>query len=147
MRKLKTIILSLFLMTASAFMTGCNCFGGGDDNSLTIVQDTDISIECIDFKLEGETSKTPLPSTHPESGNINITCNKTDTFTIQYTLSPENVTTTTVSWEIVDIEGEDVVSLAGDEKVYSYSRKYKEQVTFKASNKGKATITFESQEP
>ena len=128
MRKLKTIILSLVLMTASAFMTGCTCFGGGDDE-LTVVQDTGISIECVELKYGGkDDDKAPaskLPVTDKESGNIIINCNRNDTFTIRYTLSPENVTTTTVTW---DIDNDSVVAPEKKETGTSYSKTYQEDI-------------------
>lgn len=124
MKKVKTLLVALFLIMASAFINACTCM----DATITQVYETGISIRC--------TTDTVEATKNEETGELNIKCYKNDRFTIEYTLTPPGVTTTQVDWEFEDNSG--ILSAP----TFTYSKSATESITFTANNKGSTVITF-----
>lgn len=128
MKKAKMFITGIIMVLASAFMSACSCSEG----EFSPIAETGISIRCVNpsenIKCEKEEN----------SGYLTIECYKGDRFTIEYTLTPSNVTTTQVDWEFSDNSG--VLSTS----TFSYSKGAVESVSFTAKNVGSTVITFKT---
>ncbi len=124
MRKVKTLLTTLFVMLVSVFVSACTC----TEAEIVQVLETGISIRC--------TTETINSSLNEESGDLTIMCHKGDEFTIEYTLTPANATTTRVDWEFTDNKG----TLGASS--FSYSKSTVESVTFTANNVGSTDIIF-----
>lgn len=130
MKKVKTVIISLLIAFASSFVTACSCTTGGSDGPVDQVLETAIAIECTSSNVDVTKVE--------ESGYLKIECLIGDKFTINYTLSPDNATTTRVNWDYVG--SDDILSCDRN----TYSQTVSEPVTFVAKNVGYTTIQFES---
>ena len=127
MRKLKTILLSLIIFVACSFATACSC--SGDDGEKNEILASKIAIECV---TEGITSKVD------ENGLLSIECNKGDVFYIQYTITPDTVTSASVIWNW-DKDG--IIKSS----VNDMSASAVEKVLFRAENRGETNLTFETE--
>lgn len=135
MKKVKTILGSLFVMLASVLISACSC--SGSDAPVSHVYVKDISIRCLEEQDDNKVTH----SINENSGVINLTCHLYDTFRIEYTLSPSETTTTQVNWSY---SVPDLVSEV-DGRTYRANSAI-EVVEFKAirrsSNNKTTTITF-----
>lgn len=133
MKKVKTIITSLFIILASALMTACSCAGAGSTNPEDIIHvyETGISISSTFPGVQKD-----------DDGFLHIDCRLNDEIKITYELTPLNVTTTQVQWDI--IKGDDIITCKSTVDTYSQSRTH--TVTFAANrNKtGQAEILFKT---
>ena len=129
MKKVKTLLMSLLILTATAFVSACSCSSSGDPNA-PVVPEKEITISCEEY-----TGSNVNVIYDPVSKELDIKCNSGDTLYIQYLLSPEDATTTTVNWDVSDTS---VISC----DTYTYSKTISEKVEFVAGQKGSATITF-----
>ena len=129
MKKVKTLVISLLIAFASSFMTACSC-STGSDAPVEQVLEQSIAIECTSSNVE--------VTKHEETGYLTIKCHKGSKFTIKYTLTPDNVTTTRVNW---DYKGADDI-LSCDRNTYSQTSS--EPVTFTARNVGNTVVEFVS---
>ena len=126
MKKVKTLIASLAIILATAFMSACSC--GGDNSSDPIIPVTSITITS-DFS--GATQD-------EESKYLNIRCSVNQEFKITYHLNPENTTRTQVDWGFVGSDG----VVASKNNRYTYSQSANETVTFVAKRVGNPLIIF-----
>ena len=127
MKKVKTILTSLIIILATAFMTACSCGGDGDDAG-----------EIIPVSTISITSDFAGAERDEETGYLTIQCTQNDTFNITYTLNPSNTTRTQVDWSFVG--GDDIVRTV--KNYYSYSQDYYHTVNFKAKSVGTTIIRF-----
>lgn len=123
MKKVKIFLTAIIMTLASALITACSC----SETEFTPVYETDIGIEC--------TTPSVYSLLDDESGNLTIKCYKGERFTIRYTLSPSNATTTQVDW---DFSRAGVLTCSTN----SYSKGTVESITFTAFGKGETVITF-----
>ena len=132
MKKVKTVITSLLILFASAFMTACSCGGTGSVNPGDIVHvyETGISISSDHTGAEKD----------EESGYLTIRVHLNDEFKITYDLSPLNVTTTQVDWEF--LKNDDIV--VPKNNLYSYSQDRTHTITFKAKKVGNTELQFKT---
>lgn len=126
MKKAKMFITGIIMVLASAFMSACSCSSG----EFSPVAETGISIRCVNPSENIKYEK------DENSGYLTIECYKGDRFSLEYTLTPSNVTTTQVDWEFSDNSG--VLSTS----TFSYSKGAVETVSFTAKNVGSTVITF-----
>lgn len=127
MKKVKTILTSLIIILATAFMTACSCGGNDDGNTVTIPVST-ISISSNFAGAERD----------EETGFLTIKCTRNSEFDITYSLAPDNTTRTQVDWSFVGAD--DVV--VSKRNYYSYSQGTTHTVTFVARKVGTTTIKF-----
>lgn len=133
MKKVKTIITSLLIILASALMTACSCAGAGTTNP----------DEIIHVYATGISISSTFPGVKKDDdGFLHIDCRLNDEIKITYELTPTNVTTTQVQWDIV--EGDDIITCKSTVDTYSNSRTH--TVTFVANrNKiGETEIVFKT---
>lgn len=128
MKKAKIFITGIIMVLATAFMSACSCSEG----EFSPIAETGISIRCVNPSENIKCEK------DENSGYLTIECYKGDRFTIEYTLTPSNVTTTQVDWEFSDNSG--VLSTS----TFSYSKGAVESVSFTAKNVGSTVITFKT---
>lgn len=89
MKKFKTILASLFMILATAFVSACSC---GGDGTGVVVFEQDIDIRCVTENVNPEKDK--------ESGIVTVHAHLGDTFGIEYNISPNDVTYTEVNWSM-----------------------------------------------
>ena len=133
MKNVKTIISSLIILLASAFMTACSCSTGAgnvDPGSIIHVYETGIDITCD----HQSTVK------NEETGYLTIRVHQNEEFKITYDLSPLNVTTTQVDWNFVT--NDDVV--ASKNNSYSYAQSKTHTITFVAKKIGNTRLQFKT---
>lgn len=123
MKKVKVFLTAIIMVVASAVITACSC----SETEFTPVYETGISIRCTTGGVES--------SLDEESGEVTIWCHRGDRFTIEYTLTPADATSTQVDWEF----SKDGPLSAS---TFSYSKGVVEQVTFTAKGKGETDIIF-----
>lgn len=124
MKKVKTIVTSLLIFFATAFMSACSC---GGQAPVDQVYETGITIKCLSENITNTLDE--------ESGLLTISCHRGDEFVIEYTLTPSNATTTQVDWEF---NKDGIV----DSRTYTRSQSTVESITFNARSKGEVTLTF-----
>ncbi len=127
MKKVKTIITALIIIFATAFVSACSC-GQSDPEDIIQVYETGISI----------TSDFDGAEVDPENGFMTIRCHRGEEFTITYTLTPSNATTTQVDWDFTT--NDDVVE--SKRNYYSYSQAISHSVTFVARKVGNTVLRF-----
>ena len=125
MKKVKTLLLSLVIMLASAFISACSC----GSTEVTQILETGISLRCV-------TEEGLITNEVDEYGVIHIEMYRGQKFEIEYTLTPVNVTTTEVGW--VYSKG----GIVNSGSTNSYSKSKQEKVTFTASGVGETQIEF-----
>lgn len=89
MKKFKTILASLFMILATAFISACSCSGDGTG---VVVFEQDIDIRCVTENVK--------PDKDEESGIVTVHAHLGDTFGIEYNISPNDVTYTEVNWSM-----------------------------------------------
>lgn len=124
MKKVKTIVTSLLIFFATAFMSACSC--GGQD-PVDQVYETGITIRCLSENITNTLDE--------ESGLLTISCHRGDEFVLEYTLTPASATTTQVDWEF---NKDGIV----DSRTYTRSQSTIESITFNARSKGEVDLTF-----
>lgn len=131
MKKVKTIILSLIMICASAFISACSC--GGEEPSTQILAEN-IFIECTSAD-----SGVEVDNTDKDVGKLLIKCHVGEEFKIRYTLTPPTTTVTQVMWTF---SRDGLVK----SNINNLSRSVSEEVTFKAEYRTKddyqTTLTF-----
>ena len=127
MKKVKTILASLLIMLATAFMSACSC-SGDDTSNLPQVPVNTISITS-DF--EGAVRD-------EETGFLKINCIYGEEFNITYKLGPDNTTRTQVDWDFE--ERDDVVATKSN--YYTYSQGTSHTVRFVTKTPGTTIIKF-----
>lgn len=125
MKKVKVFLTAIIMVVASAIITACSC----SETEFTPVYETGISIKCTTRNANVDSSL------DEESGEVTIWCHRGDRFTIEYTLTPADATSTQVDWEFTK-DGPLSAS------TFSYSKGVQESVTFTAKGKGETDIVF-----
>lgn len=134
MKKFKTILASLFMILATAFISACSCSG---DGSGVVIYEQDIDIRCVTENVN--------PEKDEESGIVTVHAHLGDTFGIEYNISPNDVTYTEVNWSMSE-KGYVEPTM----RDWTRSKSTKEVVEFKAvARKGgtqdtEITITFKT---
>jgi len=129
MKKVKTIITSLLIVLASAFMTACSCGGNPvDPDSVVHVYETGINISSDHTSVEVD----------EETGYLTIRCHVNDEFRITYDLKPSDTTTTQVDWDF--ITNDDVA--VSKSNSYTYSQSVNHTITFVAKKVGNTVLKF-----
>ncbi len=134
MKKVKTILTSILLLLASAFITACSC---SEEADITHIYAQKMTIECV-----GEADKF---NPRDEGGTLTLDANVGDVFQIRYSLTPVDTTDTKVTWDVSD----KTYLAPENESVWSYTKSISEDVSFRVKNysttdatKNRITLTF-----
>lgn len=132
MKKVKTIIASLFIAMASALLGACSC----GETEITTINEQSIHIRFV----SGSTEYVKCAEGDEIGDTLNITCHLGESFKIEYILAPENTTQTGVTWKFGAVEnatgaGQGLGLITPEKDKYYKNNSTVETVTFYAKNR------------